>query len=66
MSKKKQKKAKRKVAAKSNSSFQIPWILIAVLAITFLIFSGSINNDFVNWDDDVNILENTNLDGFYC
>lgn len=64
MSKKKQQKAKRKVATKSNSTFEMPWILLAVLAITFLVFSGSLTNDFVNWDDDVNILENTNLEGF--
>ena len=64
MSKKKQPKAKRKIINKSDSTFQVPWVLLAVLSITFLVFSGSISNDFVNWDDDVNIVDNTNLDGF--
>jgi protein O-mannosyl-transferase len=35
--------------------------LLAVLAITFAAFSQSLGNEFVNWDDDVNILKNTVL-----
>ena len=35
--------------------------LLAVLAITFAAFSPALNNELVNWDDDVNILKNTVL-----
>lgn len=35
--------------------------IVGILAITFLLFSRSINSDFVNWDDDVNIEENANV-----
>jgi protein O-mannosyl-transferase len=42
------------------------WAILVVLGITFLAFTSSLNNKFVNWDDDVNIVENENtakLDG---
>lgn len=35
--------------------------LFIALAITFLLFLPSLKNAFVNWDDDVNVLENTNI-----
>ncbi len=38
--------------------------LAIVLVVTFIAFIPSLQNEFVNWDDDVNILENVNLDGF--
>ncbi len=66
---KKNKKEKKNTIKKSkkivplsfwqNRSLWLP--ALAVLVITFLVFSPSIGNDFVNWDDDVNILENANV-----
>jgi protein O-mannosyl-transferase len=35
--------------------------LLAVLVITFVAFASSLNHEFVNWDDDVNILNNVVL-----
>ena len=41
------------------------WFPITIiLVITFVVFIPSLNNDFVNWDDDVNILDNPNLQAF--
>lgn len=41
-----------------------PWMhLLVVLSITFLIFTPSIKNGFVNWDDDRNVYENKTLEG---
>lgn len=37
--------------------------IVIVLGLTFLIFSPSLQNEFVNWDDDVNLLENENVQG---
>ena len=37
------------------------WYPLLALAATALAFANSINNGFVNWDDDVNVLENPNL-----
>lgn len=37
--------------------------ILIVLGLTFLIFSPSLQNEFVNWDDDVNLLENENVLG---
>lgn len=34
------------------------WLLWAVLAISFLVFTPSLKNGFVNWDDDRNVYEN--------
>lgn len=45
-----------------ESKFSLP--LIIALVATFLAFSGTFSNDFVNWDDDLNILDNKNLNGF--
>lgn len=38
--------------------------IAAILLVTIIAFSTSINNSFVNWDDDVNLLENPNLQAF--
>src|SRR5262245_40297489 len=38
--------------------------LILVLAVTFVVFLPSLSNDFVNWDDDINVYENKNIQGF--
>ena len=67
MAKKKQKPKKktgRKSAPAHSSGFKFSLPLLAVLLITTLVFSGTLSNDFVNWDDDVNILENDNLNDF--
>ncbi len=49
-------------SGKSNSAKQNQegpsWLLAAILAITFLVFSPSLKNGFVNWDDDRNVYEN--------
>lgn len=34
------------------------WVLLLILCGTFLIFSPSLQNEFVNWDDDRNLYEN--------
>ena len=39
------------------------WLPAAVFAVTALFFSGSLQNGFVNWDDDVNLLLNPNYRG---
>ncbi|MFK7807128.1 MAG: tetratricopeptide repeat protein [Saprospiraceae bacterium] len=65
---KKQKTSKRKNLTPTNKSFwqqpslYIPALLI--LLVTAIAFSPSLSNDFVNWDDDVNVLENENLQSF--
>jgi len=56
------KSPKVKVGVSKNKENLTP--IIAVLVVTALVFANCLSNDFVNWDDDVNILENTNLDGF--
>ncbi|MFT4761612.1 MAG: tetratricopeptide (TPR) repeat protein [Paraglaciecola sp.] len=65
---KKSKKSKKQPRPKANldlpfwgnKDLLLP--LLGILVLTFIAFSPSLSNDFVNWDDDVNILENTNLD----
>jgi len=60
------KAAKVKSTALSTSIFKNKKLLmpiLIVLAITFLIYLPSLSNDFVNWDDDVNLLENENVRG---
>ena len=60
-------RTKRKPTSKKSpeKKFTIPnTILIAIsLVITTLVYMPSINNDFVNWDDDVNVYENENTTG---
>jgi tetratricopeptide (TPR) repeat protein len=60
-----QKKAKtkpsvpvqQKSAPVKKTKSELPYIL-ALLVITFLVFSPSLKNEFVNWDDDRNVYEN--------
>ncbi len=50
-----------KVTQQVPSKFE-GWLpILAVLAVTFFAFIQTFQNDFVNWDDDVNILNNKNL-----
>jgi tetratricopeptide (TPR) repeat protein len=64
---KKQKvsKSAQIVDDEKNNSYIFPiWLPISVvLGITFLAFFPTLQNDFVNWDDDVNILKNSDLEG---
>ena len=47
----------------SSSAGHNSWVwLAAVLAITFFCFYPTLDNAFVNWDDDVNLLENRNTE----
>jgi tetratricopeptide (TPR) repeat protein len=57
-------KAKSKVRPSFWKQTNTLIALAVVLLITFLVFSPSLDNDFVNWDDDVNLLENPNLERF--
>jgi protein O-mannosyl-transferase len=45
-----------------QSRLFVPALLI--LLVTAIAFSPSLSNGFVNWDDDVNVLENENLQDF--
>lgn len=45
-----------------NSETSIFSWIIGVLLITAICFFPSLNNSFVNWDDDVNLLENKNTE----
>ncbi len=70
MAKKKAKSKKQKVNIKvakptsfwKNSQLLVP--ILGVLAITFGLFSTTLQYDFVNWDDPLNILENPHLQTF--
>ncbi len=70
MAKKKTKKKSGKTGKateKKKGFWQQPNNLIwlgAILLITFLSFTPALENDFVNWDDDVNLYENPNLERF--
>ena len=61
------KAAKLKTAEKTKSpnapgGVKSPmWPLLVSLAVTFLCFTTAINNEFVNWDDDRNFLENPHI-----
>jgi protein O-mannosyl-transferase len=37
--------------------------ILIILAITSIVYQGSLKNGFVNWDDEVNLMENKNLQG---
>lgn len=56
------KSPKVKVGVSKNKENLTP--IIAVLVVTALVFANCLSNDFVNWDDPLNLLENRNLDGF--
>ncbi len=45
------KRKKAKVEVKWWKHPQIKWVLLALMVVTFITFLPSINNDFVNWDD---------------
>ncbi|NOT38503.1 MAG: tetratricopeptide repeat protein [Saprospiraceae bacterium] len=48
----------------SNTSSRLPWVpILVVLALTFIVFSPTLKNGFVNWDDDRNVYENKTLEG---
>ena len=62
--KKKKGQAKKVTKKITNSSWKQKEYLLPlaiILLITFVAFIPSLNNHFVNWDDDVNLLENKNL-----
>ena len=67
VSKKAKKTPKVKTTVENTSLWSdksLLYPLLAILLITCIAFAPSINNDFVNWDDDVNITENPNLVAF--
>ncbi len=46
-----------------KNSNQLPWgLILGILLITFFVFYPSLKNQFVNWDDEVNLLENNNTE----
>ncbi len=61
---KKSKKKKKQQKQKQNTGLPKPWsadyvkYLLAILGLTFIFFSSALDNEFVNWDDDVNIYNN--------
>ena len=56
------KKAVKNKSTSTGSGRLLP--LLIALAVTLVVFIPSLSNDFVNWDDDVNIIENVNLEVF--
>lgn len=60
-SKKPTSKKMRTAASTSKDKWLMP--LLIVLGITALLYLPTLSYDYVNWDDDVNILENKNLEG---
>jgi protein O-mannosyl-transferase len=58
------KKAARSKIANPLSDRKNQLTLLSILAVTFIAFFPSLNADFVNWDDDYNILNNDNLNRF--
>ena len=46
----------------NSSAYSWLYFLIPVLLITFAIYSTSFSKSFVNWDDEVNLLENVNTE----
>jgi len=60
----KKKKRSVKVASPKKEKTNLPLPLIFALLATTVVFIPSLMNDFVTWDDDVNILKNPNLQVF--
>lgn len=58
---KKGTKGRKPAAPQIGIEKWLPWIAVAI---TMVLFFNSLGNDFVNWDDDVNVLENPNLTAF--
>ena len=68
MTKKKQKKEVKKIKQQKTVSF---WkdkdkllTIGLILGVTVLVFLSSLDNDFVNWDDEVNLLDNPYMAAF--
>lgn len=59
--KKKKSTDKHSVSNKKSKSLLSFLPIIAVLLLTGLIFSNTLQNEFVNWDDDKNFYENSNI-----
>lgn len=63
---KKKKKNLKKLAPKKSASFwkqkNLLLPILCILAVTVVAFYPSLNNGFVNWDDDVNIYKNPLLE----
>ena len=60
----KSKKIGAPAAQRADGGFMPGWLPPAVVAvITFAVFSGILQNGFVNWDDDVNLLLNSDYRG---
>ena len=71
MAKKKIKRKLKKSNIKSQSGQKSIWKTgvfwkwaLPLVIVTTIFFIPSLQNEFVNWDDDVNLLENENLDVF--
>ncbi len=65
--KKKKGQPRKRKAAPVVSFWRQPSLLIpglVIVVLTAVVFSSSLPNQFVNWDDDVNLLENENLREF--
>ena len=61
----KKQPVKQVTTGQQTSSIFEGWLpIVAVLAVTFFAFTQTFQSDFVNWDDDVNILKNKNLAAF--
>ncbi len=72
-----QRKSNKKNDIKTNENVEVPntenkpvlskyyWIiLIAIIAVTALVYSPISKNDFLNWDDDMYVIENTSITNF--
>jgi tetratricopeptide (TPR) repeat protein len=56
---------RKKTTAKKDTSIPQYWYWLGgILLFTFLVYSSSIQNDFVNWDDDSNIVNNPYVRNF--
>jgi tetratricopeptide (TPR) repeat protein len=60
-------KTKAKTSKSNGTTTSIPnyWYWLgAILLVTFIAYSSSLNNSFVNWDDDSNIVNNPYVQNF--
>lgn len=70
MAKRNTRQQKRKAVARGKKGVEKGFFqqksnllaLLFVLVVTFITFVPALDNDFVNWDDDVNLTENPNLE----
>ncbi|MBK7694343.1 MAG: tetratricopeptide repeat protein [Saprospiraceae bacterium] len=58
MGKKSAKQKIEKATVVASTPAGPSWVIWAILGITFLVFTPSLQNGFVNWDDDRNVYEN--------